>query len=208
MLLFCFFCRRFLFLLRSSLCGRCFRCRVSAVLLAEIVHPLDLDLQVEGTALITIKPFACAVKQSSASLVLPVLEELRFKKLLGMIQLVYIRGILYPTHSFELLVDWAVAEFEAAREVHRLVRLFIRLLFVEVALVNLQGENADGVSQVVLQAIIHKRQGATPLLLAQVFTQAVQLVLHHRKSSSEPAVHANLGLDRKQGVLRKGKVNH
>jgi len=71
--------------------------------------------------------------------------------------LVYIRGILDPTHSFELLVDGAVAKFETSREIHGLVRLVIRILLVEVALVNFQGKDADGISQVVLETIIHER---------------------------------------------------
>jgi hypothetical protein len=83
-------------------------------------------------------------------LILSVLEVLAFKELLSMNHLVDIRGILDPIHSFELLVDGAVAEFEAACEIHCLVRLIIRLLFVEVALVNFQWKDADGISQVVL----------------------------------------------------------
>ena len=150
MLLFCFFLYRFFFILRFRLCRKWFRGCVSTVLLAEIVHPLDLNLQIEGTVLIIVELVACAVKLSTSDLILPVLEVLTFKELLGMNHLVDIRGILNATHRFELLLDGAVAELEATREIHCLVRLIIRVLYEEVALVNFQGKDAYGISQVVL----------------------------------------------------------
>jgi hypothetical protein len=170
-----------------------------------MIHPLDLDLDQESTVLIVIEHLAGIFEAAAADLIL---EILGLKQLLGVLELIDVGGIKYSINGFELFIDRAVTELEAARKVDCLIGLVIGGLAVEVTRIDLKGEDPHSVPQVVLQAIVHEGESPPPFLLVECLTEVLQLVLHYRVATSEPSIHAHFCFNREKRVLGEGEVYH